>query len=441
MGQLPTEPDIGRACDAGFAGSVCGLTRSPHFCAPRVAQIEAGLAKLRHQNSPDGFELLDWQRNHIVEPLFGVVVWSAAHRVWVRRYTRVWMSIPRKQGKTYLVAAITAVLLRALPKNSSLLVGAQSVEEARKTFGRALAGFIEATPAWRARIRFRKTEGAWEDVQSGNECRIKSLQTPASARGPAWVFAAIDEVAWLPDPEEVVEAISSSWDTSRATEPIMFMFSTLPGDPASWGRAYNDWMAEVAHDPDRAPDTLGFVRSLGEGQDWRDENVWREVVPGIDEGITSIDDYRLRARRAESKTSARSKFLTEMLNAPQISQAGYIPPEIWADQAPTLERADILARLSSFTSGVYAGYDFSRVSDLSSFALVAHDGAQLLVWQQSFVPERVAYRLDQQLGGSGAGVVGRGPASDFAGRRGIRLPRRTNMACHRGLARPRNAGV
>lgn len=399
IGKLASEPDVGDVCEAGFGGRVCGKSESPHYCEPRVAQIEAGLGKLRHLKSPDGFKLLGWQKRHIVEPLFGVVVWSENFGCWVRRFTSVWITIPRKQGKTYLVAAITAVFLRILPAGSSLLVGAQSVDEAKKTFGKHLNAFINETPAWRAAIKYRKSELAWEDVRTGNECRVKTIQNPESARGPDWVFSALDEIAWVRDPEEAVEVISSSWDTSSPSEPIMFQFSTLPGDPASWGRMHNDWMAEVAREPDLAPDTLPFIRTLGENQDWRDEQVWREVVPGLDEGITSLDNYRLRAKRAEKKVSARNKFLTEMLNAPQISQASYIEGELWMDQNLKPSRDEVYDKIAGFSSGVYAGYDFSRVSDLSSFALVAHDGTGLWIWQQSFVPERVAFKLDKMLGG------------------------------------------
>lgn len=398
IGELDGEPDRGEPCQAEFGELMCGETASPHFCEPRVRQVEVGLGRLRHTELDGPFRALGWQREWIVEPFFGVVVWDSQWSQWVRRHRVLWCSVPRRQGKSMIVAALTALFMRILPVKSHMLIGAQNKEEAEAVIGSHVHSFIDASPGWAEAIKWRQS---YREFKSDREvsCRIKAVANPDAARGAGWAWAVLDEVAFYKRPEESVQVIRSSWGSIR--EPVLILISTLPGDPMEWGRRQNQHMLEAQADPDLAPDTLPVISMISDTEDWRSEETWMRVCPALKEGTQSLQDFRLAARQSETNLSVRNQFLTERLNAPAVTSAAYIPGDIWAQQPAEfdLSRDEVWAELRSMTSGIFGGCDFSRVSDLSSFALVGSRGEYLYIWQQSWIPERAMVKLDKRLAG------------------------------------------
>lgn len=397
VGRLEGEPTKGSPCGYKFGAELCKKTQSPHYCEPRVKFIEAGLSKLRHSEAPDGFQPLKWQREWVIEPLFGIVVWDATWEQWVRRYRVVWCSVPRKQGKSMLVAALTALMLRTLPLNSAMLLGAQKLDEAVEVVGGHTRDFIESTPKWKHDITWKSSTLEFRSNKTGASCRVVAVNRPESARGGMWAWSVLDEIAFYRDPEESLAVIRSSWGSVR--EPVVLCITTLPGDAGSWGRTNNVFMSEVLSNPDLAPDTLPVISMVADTEDWKSEETWKRVCPALAEGVQSMTDFRLLAKQSETNPSVRSKFMTERLNAPAVTDAAFIPVDVWNAQKKQMTRAELYERITELPGGVYAGADFSRVSDFTSIALVAGVGEHLYIWQQSWIPEPVAAKLDNKLSG------------------------------------------
>lgn len=407
VGMLEGEAVRGPKCKAEFGQGerrvVCGQTASPHFCEPRVLRIEKGLGELRHPEIEGEFAPLDWQREWIVEPLFGVVVWDEERDMWARRYRMLWCSVPRKQGKSMIVAAITALMMLTAPPESDMLLGAQNLEEAQRVMGAHVRRFVESSPAWKD-VVVKKLEFL---TAKNVSCRIKAINHSDSARGAAWAVAVLDEIAFYNDPEESLQVVRASWGAIR--EPLILSATTLRGDAGSWGRVNNLFMLEALEDPDMAPDVLPVISMIRDDEDWRDEATWLRVCPALAEGVQSMKDFRLLAKQAEENFGVRQKFLTEYLNAPALTDAAYIPVDVWRAQKEVgVGRDGVFDGLMELRSGVYGGADFSRVSDFTSVALVGMRDDKLWVWQQSWVPAPVAASLDKKLSGRVSEWLGEG---------------------------------
>lgn len=395
VGRRPTDAEVGEPCEFEYKGE-CGETASPHFCIPRAELVVDLLGRMKSPETGEPFEPLKWQLNDIVYPLFGVVRWHNKHG-WIRRYRTVWVTVCRKSGKTWIISALTAAMMRLLPPGSEMMMGAQSQKEAKAVVGAATMDFINNSPEWKQDITWRASDLLFKNNVTETTCKIGAVTKAESVRGGKYAWSVLDEVAFYHDPGKTVSVVENSW--GNLAEPVMIMMTTLPWDVLSWGRSYNSSMEEVLADPDLAPDSLPVIYRLGDSDNWRDEEVWLKVSPALAEGVLDIDNYRAACDKAENNFEARRSFLGEMLNAPVSSEAVYIEGDVWDKQPLNVSRDEVFKQLTSLQHDVFAGADFADVSDFCSFALAANMGDYLWCWQLSWIPQRVVAKLDSLLNG------------------------------------------
>jgi len=393
------EPTEGMPCDFTYK-QTCGKTESPHFCEPRADYAEDIVGRLISPETGEPFVPLQWQLYDVILPLFGVVKWHTRRNKWLKRYREVWLTMPRKNGKTWLAAAITAVQMRMLPPNSQMLMGEQSVQDALSIVGAATQDFISSSPKWSDEIKWVVSKNTFVNEKTGTTCRIAPVAQPKNIRGGKYVWSCLDEIAFYNDPEMTLSVIKKSWGNLH--EPVVVMMTTLPWDLMTWGRDHNRHMENVKLDPDREPDTLPVIYRLEDTEDWKSEDTWIRVSPSLREGMLDLDDFRLNAKKAETNFEARRAFLGEDLNAPVSSEDIYIEVDIWDQQPEGMEeitREEVWDTLASLKGEVFAGADFADVNDFCSFVLIAVVNEYLYVWHQSWVPRKIRAKLDNLLNG------------------------------------------
>src|SRR5262245_24904009 len=106
----------GPLCGYTFDGHSC-TRRGDHRCDMRVEHVVAFFRELLvHTKGPFArkpFLLTTWQHERVIAPLFGDVRFDDHWRQYVRRYRVLYLLIPRKNGKTELLAGIVLYLLVA----------------------------------------------------------------------------------------------------------------------------------------------------------------------------------------------------------------------------------------------------------------------------------------------------------------------------------------
>jgi phage terminase large subunit-like protein len=79
-----------------------------HFCVPRADKAQAFFEEIlvhtKGTYARKRFILEDWQRDEIIHPLFGNVVWSDEFEGYKRQYEIAWIEVGRKNGKALDVA-------------------------------------------------------------------------------------------------------------------------------------------------------------------------------------------------------------------------------------------------------------------------------------------------------------------------------------------------
>ena len=102
---------------------VCGYTldgircrkRGDHRCAGRVRHVVAFFSEILTHTKGDWarqpFIPSTWQRERVLAPLIGDVIYDEMRGKYVRRYRILYLNVARKNGKTELLAGLVLYLL------------------------------------------------------------------------------------------------------------------------------------------------------------------------------------------------------------------------------------------------------------------------------------------------------------------------------------------
>lgn len=392
----PQHPECGFTLD--------GLTcheRGAHFCEPRAQHVVAFFAEVlvhtkgRYRRRP--FILAAWQRDDIVRPLFGLVVWSVEQGQYVRRYSIAWIEIARKNGKSELLAGIMLYLLVGESEESAELYGiARDAEQAGKVFDVA-AQMVLLSPVLAQRLRVR--DHVKRIIDEGRNGLYRVL--PADAKGelgsnPNGVAA--DEIlAWRDG--SMWTALRTGMGSGARSQPLMAAATTAGDDPSGFAAAMHAEMQRVIDDPKRAPHIFAYIRNMPEDADPFDEANWWYPNPALGDFL-SLEKFREEAQEAKNDPLQENGFRQFKCNQWVQQATRWMPMQLYAAAGGDvwLRRDSHRERLLGRTA--FCGLDLAAKFDLTSWCLVIPDegGGCDVLWR-FWLPEGALPLLDKHNAG------------------------------------------
>jgi phage terminase large subunit-like protein len=337
------------------------------------------LRRLKHPKSTapkSGFQLHDWQER-IVRRIYG-----PRHPDGRRIVKKVFWMIPRGNRKTSLAAAL-ALLHTIGPEK----VPAGQVIFAASDREQAGIGFKEAANIVRMDNRLIAATRIYDANNAPKKIVFKAqdvvLQTVSSdgaaQHGKTPSFVLIDEIhAWKG--RDLWEALKSG--LVKTSGNLMVIATTAGRGNENLGFAEYDHARKVALGEIIDPSYLPILFEATTADDWRDEELWHRVNPGMKDGFPVLEEMRTAALEAEHRPGERFQFLQYNLNVWQghsrdplfdmtTYDAGHIPFDL-----------DELADLPA-----YVGVDMSVNGDLTAIVTAwRHDDGRVFVRPQFFVP-------------------------------------------------------
>ena len=299
------------------------------------------------------FELLDWQSELLVRPLFG---WKRTAD-GLRRFRKVFILIAKKQGKSACVSGLGLYLLHCdREPGAEIVAAAADREQAGIVFNeardmnessRVLAG---RSQTFRRAIVVPETRSSFKVVSSDVKGR----------HGPNIHALLFDEFHTQPN-RELYDTLSKGVAARR--QPIVVLITTAGDDQDSV--CYEEYeyakrlMAGVIDDETYLP----VVFEATEEDDWREPATWEKANPSID--VTVKREYlAAECRAAVAEPRKQNAFKRLHLNIWTRQREVWIPVEWWKD-CPALPAGDVLPTLP-----VAGGLDLSSTTDLTAFVLV-----------------------------------------------------------------------
>ena len=306
------------------------------------------------------FKLQPWQA-FLIYCLFG---WKKKGSE-LRRFTKAYIEVAKKNGKSELAAGIA-------------LVGAFFDGEYGAEVYSAANKLDQASICWRAGVQMAKfmkldypDDGLdFEVHESFNNRKIfnredGSFFAPVAADsktldGLRPHFAIIDEYHEAPD-DGVLRNLESG--TVSRTQPLLFIITTAGFN--RFGPCYQvrKVVGDILLGTKTDDSFFGMIFTLDEGDDWQDEKTWIKSNPSI--GVTPTwDAMRSQYVKARNEgASAEINFKTKNLNVWTNVNETWIQDDLWmAGQSPI--------NMEALRNRVcYAGLDLAMISDLSALVL------------------------------------------------------------------------
>jgi phage terminase large subunit-like protein len=393
-------------CNYELDGVVCEQS-GDHYCIPRaqhaVSFIEEICVHTKGRYARKPFILAPWQREDIVEPLFGHVKWNDEHGSYSRRYEIAWIEIARKNGKTELLAALMLYLLVGDGEQSAELFGiARDKEQASLCFDVA-AQMVRLSPVLAKRLKItphikrifdEKTHSFYQVIASDG----------AGALGSNPSGVAADEIlAWRDG--SMWEAMRTGMGSGARKQPMLIAATTAGNDSEGFAGTQHAEMQRIADDPKRTPHIFVYMRNTPREADPWDEKNWTFANPALDDFL-SREGMRRQAMEAKNDPTQENGFRQFKLNQWVSQTHRWMPMHIY--DANVSDRLGDYGVWTTPQAGrdamtgrdAWLGFDLAARQDLSAWCLAfpdEDDGLDLL-WR-FWMPEAAVRNLDAKTGG------------------------------------------
>jgi phage terminase large subunit-like protein len=367
----------------------------PHLCYPRadrVAQVFAQIlthTKGRWARLP--FVLEDWQREGIMDQVFGWVEWSPTLNRWARVYRVAWIEIARKNGKSELLAGIALVLLVADDEEGAEVYGcAKDRDQARKVYDVA-ERMVELSPLLSRRLRIYKQTKRIVDERTGSYYEVVAADAAGNlGHNPHGII--FDEVLTQPS-AELWDAFRSSMGTRD--QALMIAATTAGNDPTGFCSAEHDYCERVLRDPRLDRRRFAYIRNTPMEADWRDEANWYYANPALGTFL-SIEALRDEAREAELAPAKQNTFRQFRLNQWVQQTSRWLDLRAWDATAGLVVEEDLVG------SDTWGGLDLATTTDLAALCWTFRTGTDeeeyAAIWR-FWLPEARVSDLNNRTAG------------------------------------------
>lgn len=360
LANLPTKAESERWCrsEADERALANGCRFSEQLADFVVGWIRKYIRHSEGRWAGDPFELMPWQRDELFYPLFGWVKKHDETGAIVRRYNRVYVEVPKKNGKSPTAAAIgTYMLAGDGEQGAKVFSAATDRRQAGIVHGHAI-NMIEDAPALVANskinrsnqhILFKPTRSVYAVISS--EFR--------GGEGLNGTCAILDELhVWQGD--RLYRALR--WMFAARLEPILFQITTAGEDMQSVCRQQHDYAQGVLSNDIHDDGFLPVIYAADKDDDWRAEKTWETANPSI--GVTVLkSELQESYQEAKATASGQAAFRRYRLNIWATAENPWLNMDAWNRCESPFTEESLEGR------PCWAGLDLSKSSDMTALAL------------------------------------------------------------------------
>jgi phage terminase large subunit-like protein len=294
-----------------------------------------------------------------------------------RRFTKAYVEIARKNGKTELAAVIALYMLMFDgEQGAEVYTAATKRDQAKICFD---ACKVMGRYAQKDSKRVNKALNIYKHnihIDSTNS-KLEPLGADSDTLdGLSPSCAIVDEYHAHKD-DTVLKVLETGM--GGRTQPLLFVITTagfnINGPCYQYRKVCEDILAGRVDDPS----TFALIYSLDEGDDWNDSDNWQKANPNIGE-TPSLEWMEAAHRRAQNEgATAEIQFKTKNLNYWTTVSETWIPDDVWMSCAGEVNPVALHGRTC------FGGLDLASTRDICALSLYfpsdhPDDPGQVLMW-------------------------------------------------------------
>lgn len=321
------------------------------------------------------FVLQKWQKE-ILRNVYGTVNDSG-----YRQYQFIYLEVPKKNGKTPLVAALGLYHLVNDPPGGEIYCCAAERDQAAQTYN-YMKSMIDQDETLSDLLRVVDSKKEIHNDNTGTFVKVLSAEA-YSKHGKAPSVVIFDELHAFQN--------RGLWDTmtfgsgSARKEPLYLSITTAGDDPdkKSIGWEIHEKACDIRDGKLLLPNWYVKIYGAPDDADIYDEQTWYDCNPSLGVSV-SLEALRNEAMEARSSPSIEKLFRWLRLNQwVQLKRLGWLPITLWDDTDGDWTREELKGQ------ECYVGIDLSTTTDLTATAPTfppnSHRGWRFFI--DAFIPE------------------------------------------------------
>ena len=324
------------------------------------------------------FALEGWQA-FIVWNLFGFLNPDGS-----RRFTRSYIEVPRKNGKSTFSSAVMLYGLIADDESAAQVYSAATkLDQAMMVFSESVR--VCQNLPWLSEALTVNNSVNNRRILYGQSVYKPLEWNPGKQDGLNAHFACIDEYHAHPN-DELYNVLRNSMGARR--QPMLFTITTAGFNRESPCYKHRNYCTSVLNGNIKDDALFSVIYTLDEGDDWADPTNWQKANPNW--GI-SVYPRQLEQALTEAKEFVHKEveFKTKLLNVWTDTAMTWINDSVWMDCA---ENENLQGALC------YGGLDLASTGDFCAFSLYFPQTSSIRTWY--WLPMDSAYKRKDAAGAS-----------------------------------------
>ena len=322
-----------------------------------VRYIESRVRHVKGEWAGQLVKLERWQKEEIIKPIFG---WK--HKgSGLRKYTSAYVEVPKKNGKTYLSAALAAIFLDIEPEpgEAAIYSIAGNKDQASLSF-KETSGIIDQMGDMVS--TGRPAEILRSSIIVGNKYFRPMSRESRTQQGVNPQLCIVDEVHVHQD-ADLIENMEKSMAARR--QPLVFMITTAGSDLYGVGYQRHEYAVEVATGIREDQNLLVCIYAADKDDDPYDPKTWKKANPNY--GVSVYPQaFEREIAKCKASQSSLNSFLRYHLNIWTQSTESWINDEEWVKSQWEANDYEHLP--------CYGALDLSDTRDMSAFCLLFDKG-------------------------------------------------------------------
>ena len=334
--------------------------------------------------------LSDWQKERVVRPIFG---WKHKEPTKVldgngkvvklvnkRKYRKAYIEIPKKNGKSTLIAAFGQLFMDKLDneKGSEIVGIAWGRKQAGIIFDMVQKSIAKSPRMSKMVDYYRSTKVL---LSKDGEKRYSVWSKEAGGEDGQFPQVVIIDELHEHKNDEVVSVAEKSM--MGRVQPLSLTVTTAGKDLYGIGFRRSEYCKKVARGVLEDESQLVCIYCAEKEDDIYSEETWYKANPQLGKSI-SIEDFREEVKDGKSSGNKESSFKRYFLNIWNNNVDAWIADDVWIKSHWEYDENILLGE------PCYGGLDLSSTSDITAFTLVWRIDGRFYSKNWFFLPEHKA---------------------------------------------------
>lgn len=241
-----------------------------------------------------------------------------------RQYRQAYIEIPKKNGKSTLLAGISLYVLLADGEQGAEVYGAASDREQAGIIYREAASMVRSSPSLSKVLEVVDSRKSIIHKASNSFYRVLSADA-FRAEGLNIHCLLFDELHAQRGDRRLWDALRYGGAARR--QPLVLSITTAGefNKTHLWYEQH-DYAERCIADPTFDPQFFGCIYAADREDDWKKPKVWHKANPSLGETI-SEESFAADCREAANSATKLSSFLRYRLNVPTTTEVRWVRPD------------------------------------------------------------------------------------------------------------------